>query len=192
MKRIIIALLLIVSSISVFSQVKARPGIRAGVNYSKLTNTTLDAKAGLYAGVFLNIQFTDFYALQPEVSYSNQGGKSNTPGVEDLSIDYVSVAVVNKFFVMNDQKLHLMLGPTFETNFEDNFVRLANGSEIGDVTPVDIGFILGIGYQFKSGLAIEARYKQGLIDVDYEDNYIENKNQLNSVFQIGAAYKFDF
>lgn len=192
MKRIIIALLLIVSSTSVFSQVKARPGIRAGVNYSKLTNTTLDAKAGLYAGVFLNIQFTNFYALQPEVSYSNQGGKSNISGVEDLSIDYVSVAVMNKFFVMNDQKLHLMLGPTFETNFEDNFVRLANGSTIGEVTPVDIGFVLGVGYQFKSGLVIEARYKQGLIDVDYEDNHIENKNQLNSVFQVGAAYKFDF
>lgn len=191
MKRIIIALLLIISSISVFSQVKARPGIRAGVNYSKLTNSTLDAKAGLYAGVFLNIQISDFYALQPEISYSNQGGKSNTPGVEDLSIDYVSVALVNKFFVMNDQKLHLMLGPTFETNFDDNFVRLANGSEIGDVTPVDIGFIAGIGYQFKNGLSIEARYKQGMIDVDYE-NTIEDENQLNSVFQIGAAYKFDF
>jgi hypothetical protein len=52
----------------------------------------------------------------------------------------------------------------------------------------------GIGYEFDFGLALELRYKQGLIDLDFNDSgeYGGNteENQLNRVFQIGLAYKF--
>ncbi|MBQ0740089.1 PorT family protein, partial [Aquimarina celericrescens] len=59
---------------------------------------------------------------------------------------------------------------------------------------------VGLGYEFKNGLTIEARYKQGTLDVfsgDFHDFskeqlLYEEKNQFNEVFQLGLSYRFNF
>lgn len=62
---------------------------------------------------------------------------------------------------------------------------------------MDVALFVGAGYEFNFGLMLEARYKNGLINVDLFGDEIDNNidqggNVLNYVFQIGAAYKFDF
>ncbi|WP_346983397.1 outer membrane beta-barrel protein [Chryseobacterium sp. POE27] len=94
MKKIIPLFTLIISGFA-FAQVTFNPGIRAGANFSHFTNKAqwysyLDfdysnsaeakmdfkTKTDFYIGLFGNIRFAKFYALQPEINYSRQGGKT--------------------------------------------------------------------------------------------------------------------
>ena len=173
MRKLILFIVFSLLFTSIYAQTKVRPGIKIGVNNSNITNSYLEPKTGIYVGGFASIKFNNRYTLQPELLYSQQGGNGNSRANEDLEIHYISLGVANKFFVSPNIGFHL------------------------DITPIDLAFFGGIGYEFPFGLILEARYKQGLLDVDafsdsgeYAPNY--NDNHLNSVFQFGAAYKFDF
>ncbi|WP_179367586.1 porin family protein [Winogradskyella forsetii] len=199
MKRIILSLSLVIATTTEFSQVKFSLGVRLGANYSQITNSELDAKTGLYAGLFTDFRFTSFYALQPEVTYSNQGGKSNTDGIGELDIHYVSIGVANKFYIFKDSGLHFIVGPSIDVNFEANVISLINDDGELEITPFDVTLFGGIGYEFPFGLSVEARYKHGFFDLDAASgewdvygNYHDDEDLLNSVIQIGATYKFDF
>lgn len=207
MKKIFLAILLIALSLPTFSQVKVSPGIRAGLNLSKITNSeNVSRKAGFNGAFFVNIHLSRFYELQPEFTYSNQGFKrdsynyinpydTNVYTAQDLDVssNYVGMAIVNKFFFVPNLGLHMLLGPGLEINVSDN---LRNDS----LTPVDLTFFVGLGYEFPIGLGFEARYKQGVVDVNanyyeyYDDGYYNDdyyyKNKLNSVFQFNVYYKF--
>lgn len=195
MKRIIIIAILF-SSGFVFAQGKTKMALRMGLNNAKVLNSTLHTKPGLYAGVALAVQFTENYALQPEITYSKQGGESKSQRLEDIDINYVSLGVANKIFTQG-QHFHFILGPSLDFNFDDNFISLVNSNgDNFEVTPIDFSLFGGIGYEFDFGLALELRYKQGLLDLDFNDDgdYGDSneKNQLNRVIQIGALYKLNF
>ncbi|MCG2460169.1 PorT family protein [Flavobacteriaceae bacterium F89] len=182
---------------SIYAQVKVRPGIKMGINNSEITNSYLDPKTGIYVGGFASIQFNKRYTLQPELLYSQQGGNGNSRAPEDLNIQYISIGLANKFFVSPNIGFHLVLGPTLDINAENSAISVINGNGDLDKTPIDFAFFGGVGYEFPFGLVLEARYKQGLLDVELfnqEGEYVPNysENHLNSVFQIGAAYKFEF
>ncbi|WP_149274419.1 porin family protein [Pareuzebyella sediminis] len=174
-----------------FSQ--TRPGIKMGLNRSKISKTELDSKSGIYVGGFVHIPITDYYVLQPEVLYSRQGGNSNSNEYSDVNIDYISIGIPNKFYVRPNKGFHFIIGMGLDINIENNFVNLTNFNIDEEISPVDISILGGVGYEFGFGLILEARYKQGTISIDFlgEDNlYEEEGSNLNGVFQIGAAYKF--
>ncbi|RSK41388.1 porin family protein [Mangrovimonas spongiae] len=209
MKKSIIFLLFVALSVTAFSQVKVRPGVRLGLNLSSVSNIDhADAKIGPNAAIFANIRFANFYALQPEATYSNQGakdairyynyGNSFDPGYyyysEDLSIHYLGVALANKFYIVPNVGVHLIVGPAID-------VKVADNLDDDSIIPVDFSLFGGVGYEFPFGLGIEARYKQGLLDIrdDFYDNYDEDNDDfwssdsvLNGSIQFGVYYKFDF
>jgi len=195
MKRLLILFALILFSGHLFAQVKVRPGLRLGINHSNISNTNLNGKLGPNAAVFADIRFTDFYALQPEIMYSRQGGKSTSLNSDDLSIDYMSIGVASKFFIAPNKGLHLILGPSLDFDFDNNIINLINDNNDSEVTPFDLSVFMGIGYEFDFGLILEVRYKQGLLNIDlfddffFTDDYYDGTT-LNNVFQIGIAYKF--
>ncbi|MCB4808050.1 PorT family protein [Tamlana sp. 62-3] len=200
MKNKLLSLLLLLLVSTSFAQVTFKPGLRFGANFSEITNTSsYKNKTNFYAGVFAEIKFTEFYALQPELFYSKQGAKhKNNEG--DIDIDYLSVALANKFFIDKNSGLHIILGPSIDINLEYNWVSVLNDNVDYELTPIDLSLLGGIGYEFPNGLSIEARLKQGLIDLDLFNNadYNDNENnqqddnQLNKVFQLGITYKFKF
>jgi len=174
-------------------EAQARPGIKMGLNSSNISKTRLDSKTGAYIGAFVKIPITDYYALQPELLYSRQGGKSNSTEYGDVNINYLSIGIPNKFYVGPNNGFHFMLGIGLDINLKNNFVGFTNFNIDEEISPIDVVAMGGIGYEFDFGLSIEARYKQGTISVDFlgEDNlYEEAGSNLNGVFQIGAAYKF--
>jgi len=197
MNKVLIFLIGCFFTSSIIAQSKVRPGVKMGLNIATISNTTYDTRVGPYLGVYADIRFSDFYAMQPEIMYSNQGGKSTVSGVKDLSVDYISIGLANKFYVTPNQGLHLIIGPSFDIDFENNFITLVNGNSESEVMPFDLSIFGGIGYEFDFGLTLEARYKQGLLDIEWFDFNVDNRiyegdgNTLNVVFQIGAAYKFD-
>ncbi|CAM3389933.1 porin family protein [Zobellia roscoffensis] len=189
--KLLLALCLICSTSLVMSQV--RPGFKIGLNNANISNTTLDTKSGIYVGAFVDIPISEYYTLQPELLYSNQGGKSNSDQFGDVNINYISIGLPNKFYMGPDSGFHFILGLGLDINFENNFVNLTNFNGDDEISPVDVSVFGGIGYEFDFGLILEARYKQGTISVDFfgeDDLYEEAGSNLNGVFQIGAAYKF--
>lgn len=195
MKKLLL-LLITFLSYNVKAQVETKLALRMGLNNAKVLNSNLHTKQGLYAGLALPIQFNKTYALQPEITYSKQGGESKTSGLEDIDINYLTISVANKIFT-NGGGFHFILGPSLDFNFQDNFINLVNNNgDSFEVTPIDLAILGGIGIEFNFGLALELRYKQGLIDLDFNDDgdYGSNNEeiQLNRVIQIGALYKLNF
>jgi len=190
MKKLILSLVILSACTSAFSQVTFKPGARAGVNLANVSDTDGDTKTDFYIGGLLEMQFSSFYALQPEIVYSRQGSKSKISGFDDLELQYVGLSLANKLSPVKDLGLHFIIGPGIDIKVCDNVEYL-------DTSPLDFVFFGGIGFDFPFGLTIEARYKQGIIDID--DGFTEfggdgsaDDNNLNSAIQIGVAYKFDF
>ena len=108
-----------------FSQTKSALGLRAGVNISKLTNANLDTKSDVYLGVFGQFKFSEMYALQPEINYSNQGGKAINSDNKDVDIHYISITVTNKLFVQNSG-FHFIIAPSFDFDTDDTLIGITN------------------------------------------------------------------
>lgn len=215
MKKIyVIVVFLLMTTSSILSQVKLRPGVRLGMNISSISGIdNTSSKIGLEGGAFLNIHFSDFYELQLETLLTQQGAKLdgdfnnglgsssddifdenvNPNSINDIDLTYASIGVINKFFIIKDAGLHFLAGGNF---------NIAINNEDYNFIDVDLAFTAGIGYQFPFGLTIDARYKQGIIDLDDgftsfgggsdDDLFEDSKNYLNSSIQLGVSYKFDF
>lgn len=199
MKKTLLFAFFLLSVFSATAQVTIKPGIRAGANFSTLTNTDLDAKTDFYVGGFAAIKLTKFYTMQPEVTYSRQGAEGQlrvtdyngytTSRNADIELQYISLALVNKFTLTNSFNVHL--GPTFD------IIANSPGYLNADV---DLGLTAGVGYTLPFGLTIEARVKKGVINVlddyyynDYNysyDNYGWD-NATNLVFSLGVSYSFN-
>ncbi len=191
-----ISLLISVIFIGCISIVEAQvqPGIKLGVNNSNLSNTTLETKSDYYLGALINIPITEYYTLQPEILYSRQGGASNSTEFGDVNINYIAITAANKFFVSPNNGFHIVLGIGLDLNLGSDLNLLSNSyDDEFEISPVDLTFTGGIGYDFGFGLVLEARYKQGTISTDFfgsRDLFEEDGSQLNSVVQLGIAYKF--
>ena len=204
MKRIFLALGFIAITLSAFSQVRISPGIKTGLNLANLSNVdNSSSKLGLQGGLFVNVHLTNFYELQVETTYSNQGTTYDALRVnngfdpllvrqeEDLDLEYINLNIANKFFPVKDIGFNLIVGPSINILVSDN--------HNDDIIPIDFSLFGGVGYEFPFGLGLEVRYKQGLIDVreDYFDNdendsFYDGDNVLNGVVQFGVSYRFDF
>lgn len=178
-----------------FGQTKIQPGIRLGFNSSKISNSDFDSRSGINAAAFVEIRFNERYGLQPEIVFSSQGGNSNNSAINDLPIDYLSLSIANKLYLIPGAGLHLIAGPSFDFDFDNNPINLINDNTDSEVSPFDFSVFGGIGYEFDFGLALEVRYKQGLLELDAFDFFdvnedFDNDNAFNVVYQFGIAYKF--
>ena len=92
-----------------------------------------------------------------------------------------------------------MIGPFFDIKiYEGWYDRYEDHEDYYEDNPedllryVDTGIVGGLGFNIIPNLTIEARYKQGFIDM-YEWWYDGPTNEihLNQTFQLGLSYKFD-
>ena len=205
MKKTLLFTFLLLCTLSVSAQVTFKPGIRAGANFSKITNTDLDGKTDFYISAFGALKLTRFYTMQPEIGYSRQGGEGNivttnyyytdynsyeTQSVQnvDVELQYITFALINKFTLTNNFNIHV--GPTFDI--------ITNSSQY-TYNDVDLGVTAGIGYTTPFGLGVEARVKKGFVNVvdNYyynnqgNDYYDYNDNANNLVFSLGLTYSFN-
>jgi hypothetical protein len=179
------------------AQVSFKPGLRGGVNFSKLTQTDSDFKADFYIAGYGALKLGRLYTLQPEITYSNQGGKGievsdysfetnqTIVSFESVTLSYVSVGIINKFNFTDQVNFHL--GP---------LIDIQTGRNIYSNSEIDLSFTAGLGYNVTNNLAIEGRIKKGIIDVF--DSYYSSSNSpfvgsynTNFLFQLGLSYTFD-
>jgi hypothetical protein len=189
------------------AQVSFKPGIKAGLNFSKFTNSETSSKKDFYLGGLLNIKFNKIYTLQPELIYSKQGAfKTEYPLMNydpmvsyqtrkvEYTLNYLSFGVMNEFTIGNG--FYFVAGPSLDFKVADNF----NENYASDPIGFDLAFVGGIGYSFPNVLSLDARFKQGLVDIfgnNFNTNNDTNGNGnydeivLNQLFQLGISYSFD-
>lgn len=197
MKKIISLFTLIISGLTL-AQVTFNPGIRAGANFSHFTNKKqwysymdfdypnstepnmdFKNKTDFYIGLFGNIRFAKFYALQPEINYSRQGTKLDTNinnwDGQTITASYIGFQIVNKFYF---NKFNIHVGPTVDFLVEQKNLEATN--------EVDLGITAGIGVDITNNFGIEARVKKGFIPV-----YTFYNDHSNVAFQAGVYYTFN-
>ena len=215
MKRILGTALFFLASIGANAQVSFKPIVRGGLNFSKLSdsnmsyNVTYNSNTGettsnapkkafstltnFHLGVGTELKLTKRYALQPELNFSSQGGdrelvygsNMNQYFFRDYKVSYLGMQIMNKFYL---KKFNFQAGPVVDFVVSKNF-NVDN--------EVDIALALGAGYDFTKNFGIELRYKRGLLpvtEVTFANSNgfsYETRNYVNSVFSLGAYYKFD-
>jgi hypothetical protein len=208
-RNLAFALLAFFAFAKIQAQVTFRPGIQAGVNVSKITDSGLDSKTDFYIGAFGALKLSKFYTLQPEITYSIQGGKGTASmgtnsiydpqtnsyatiyesGTVNASLQYISALTINK--INFNENFYVLAGPFFDILIADD-IKVNPADKEGNFNKgedIDLGLTGGLGYSLKNGIAFEARIKKGLTNA-FTNYYTYSDGNNNLVFQFGAAYTF--
>jgi opacity protein-like surface antigen len=152
-------------------------GIKAGANFANF-NGDVDSKSitSFHAGAVLELNIVPTFSVQAEGLYSSMG--ADVDGVGDFNLDYISVPVLAKFYVL-PETLSLMAGPQFSF--------LVNDADDLDAESFDLALSGGAEVKIIGGLFAQARYNIGLTNVVDSEFTGDAKN---AVFQLSVGYMF--
>lgn len=167
---------------------------------------------GYFGGIFLFNRFEDSnLAIQPEITYAYQ---ENDFGYSDGNLEYnilfkyhyINILPMLKVYPFGG--MHIGIGPQLGFNIEKNNIDYeSNMPEIGPDLQIrenlrqvlvgenDFSVVMSLGYEFKSGLSLEARYKVGFTDVIETQangyNFTDQDNKSHG-FQLTLGYAIPF
>jgi hypothetical protein len=166
-------------------------GIKAGINASTLNvknQDVFDYKLGVHAGGLAHIHITQNLALQPELLYSNQGGKVQNSEVKH-HVNYISVPVLGQF--MFGDGFRLQAGPQVSflagakrQDQDDNRLNIKENYEA-----VDFALAAGLSFVSSSGLGADVRWLFGLTNINDVPPRTPIKNSLG---QVGLFYLLNY
>lgn len=171
-------------------------GIKGGVNFATVTGDDFDSpdsRTSFHAGLVGEFPLADIFSIQVEALYSAQGfetdidgGLFGGDGKVEYQLDYISIPVLAKVYVV--EGLSLEVGPQFSFKVNEEIDADATGDDgdwdLDEAKSFDFGVAAGLTFQTNMGLFASGRYNMGLTDI------IEDVNAKNSVFQISLGYKF--
>lgn len=165
-------------------------GLKGGFNAAMLRNSDgaeTELKPGFHAGGIAHIHLFDNLALQPELFYSAQGGKSISSNNEiNTNLHYLNLPVLvqlmfnNGFRIQAGPQVGFLLKARNEVN--DN----TEANVIQNYRTTDFSFPIGVSYVSNSGLGIDLRWAFGISNINDVGN--RKPEVQNSVGQIGLFY----
>ncbi|RZJ67756.1 MAG: PorT family protein [Flavobacterium sp.] len=183
-KQLLVALLLIAGTITSQAQF-LRFGVKAGPNFANFNGGVdgIDYKArtSFHAGAVVQLKIFENFALQPEVLYSSQG--ADVEGVGDFNLDYISVPVMARFYVVTD-RLSIDAGPQFSFLVDDADLVFDEVAGDADTESFDFAVAGGVTAFITEGLFISGRYSIGLTEAS------KDAEVKNAVFQVSLGYLF--
>ena len=158
MKKISLVVSLLFIVFTGFSQT-AKFGLKAGVNISNIQWAyNDDNRIGVHVGALAHIHLSPQWGLQPELIYSQEGGKQNTSlGQYTWKNDYVNIPLMLQY--MFDNGFRIEAGPQLGL-----LVGSDNNDDIFKSTNVGVGF--GLNYLTYSGLGVGGRYVLGVSKIN--------------------------
>ena len=172
-------------------------GLKAGASLTNFVGA--DASGfkdvyGFHGGVFANIGFTDMFAFQPELLYSQKGAKSQilAGGYSTQRLHYVDLPLA---FHVNADGLFFEAGPQvgFLVAARDNNSNSSTTIDRNNFNTVDAGYLAGLGYQRKTGLGAGLRYNGEFTNyrqaVTVGNTTFQTRSR-NSAFQLYLTYSF--
>ena len=174
-------------------------GIKAGATYSNFVgvdaaNYTYKDIFGFHGGIFANIGITDMFAFQPELLYSQKGGKSPAFAGGDITrrLHYLDVPLA---FHVNADGLFFEAGPQvgFLLAAQDKYGSASTTIDRSVYNTIDLGYLAGLGYQRKTGPGIGLRYNGAFTNYRQPTaigNTTYQPRFRNSAFQLYLTYSF--
>ncbi len=183
MKKLLTATIvfaLIIGAVSSYAQEATGltgKGVKVGLNLANLTGDDVEdtsMKLGIIGGGFITYQFTELFAIQPEVLFAMEGAKSDfdSAGVTEsrsLKLNYIEVPILFKVLLVG--------GGNFKPNFyagpSINFLMSAKAEDV-DVKDfyksTGFGLIGGVGADLLMGemgskVTMNLRYNVGLSSI---------------------------
>ena len=134
-------------------------------------------------GVFVASRTCNWFAVSADVLYSRQGSKIKDSDVK-LRTDYLNIPVLANFY--------LTRGMALKAGVQPGFLLAAKAKE-GDVKvdvkemykTFDLSIPVGLSYDFKFGLILDARYNIGVTNLAKDAGCTRN-----SVFAVTAGWRF--
>lgn len=198
-------LCLLVLMMSITSSAQFKYGVKAGgqittlrVNYS---GTTTKSKAGIFLGGYANFRFSDDFAFQPELIYSQQGAEfhysaTHNPYFEEgkINLHYMNLPLMMKWYMYKGLNLEfgLQIGFSVGGKQKGTIWTYDYETEIEESRPFerkiknhsDFGLNAGIGYEMmNNGLNLGVRY-------NYGTQTTGGVSGKNSVLSFGVGYSF--
>lgn len=190
---------------------EAHFGVKGGFNYSSIVGDLTDGlkfRFSGHGGIFLEIDFSNRFKLQPEVLYSSQGFQYSTDlaaiqtngsvGEENdfrtnVQLNYITVPILGKF-TLND-RIDLEFGPQFgfllnqvtknkEVNQNSNIERR---SSISGNFQLDYGAAVGLGLQLNDNFSLSPRFYIGLRN---RLNALPGAQNYTAAIQLSFNYLF--
>ena len=190
MKKLILCAVLLIAGITNSNAQIVKFGVKGGVNFANLDGgpegIDYKSKTGFHAGAVAEIKILPNFAIQPEAMFSSQGAASDVDGVDDFNLDYISVPVMAKFYLVTD-RLSIEAGPQFSFLVDDSSKAFDEAGEINegyDPKSFDFAVAGGLGLNIAGGLFAQARYTVGLTEIS------RRADAKNSVFQVSLGYMF--
>lgn len=165
-------------------------GIKAGANFSNFTggdfqNIETESLTRPYAGAYVRWRFANNLGLQPEVLFSEQGAKLKSGADEfEAKVSYINIPIMLQYHFGN---LYAELGPQVGFKLDED---TPDGASEDFVKSNDVALAVGLGFETKIGLGINARYIMGLTGVGNIESPDYDSDFKNGVFQLGLFYTF--
>ena len=185
MKTTFLFVLLLSMSVLVKAQsMETHFGIKAGVNVASMDvkdGVDFDSQAGFNVGALAHVHLSPHFAVQPEVVYSQQGGKD---GNDKWKINYVNVPVLAQYMAGNGFRFETgpQLGIKASSKIKSGDVEVENH----DVNTLDFSWAIGASYITSANVGLDARYNVGLTNI----NTASSPEVRNRVFQVDLFYQF--
>lgn len=167
MKKILLSLLVVVA-VSVATQAQTWGfGPKAGISFSSANGVEgSKMRAGLVVGAFASRWVNDWFALQGELLYSQQGYNTNIGGVsEKFRIDYLTMPVLSKFYLIDGLNFEVGGQIAYRVSAKQKVAKAEFLSLKQKTNRFHVDFICGLSYDFDFGLILEGRYLLGLNSV---------------------------
>lgn len=192
---------------------ETRFGVKGGFNYSTIVGdltTGLKFRFSGHGGIFVEIDFSEKFKLQPELLYSSQGFQFSTDlaAIENggssgddndfrtnVQLNFITVPILGKF-ALND-KLDVAFGPQFGflvnqvTKFKDldqaSDVNADRRSSISGDFQLDYGAVVGLGIELSDNLSLSPRFYVGLRN---RLNGLQGVQNYNASLQLSLNYLF--
>jgi hypothetical protein len=166
------------------------PLLKAGLNISDLGKQDFGFVSRLtyHGGVGLEMKYTPFFSLQPELVYSLQGAAKDINREFRLNYHYLNLPVIARMYVYHDASFHLGLqyGFLLKAVDRDNI----NNDDITDsVNRHDLAGVIGFGYTLSEKLVFDLRYNIGFTNTAGFD-VIFQQRVTNRVMQLSVGYLF--
>ncbi|MEZ4802748.1 MAG: porin family protein [Gelidibacter sp.] len=187
----------LLSCLCVFSMcIKAqdvRFGLKAGVNFANASGYESNTASitSFHIGGIMEALYTEKWAIQPEIVYSQQGFDFETEDLKErYRFSYINIPIMVKYFM--NKGIFLEAGPQIGYLNTAKLKRKANDDNekinIKDaMRDNDLSLNLGVGFQTNSGWSLVGRYNWGLTNLVRKEL---DQNFKNSVFQISLGYFF--
>lgn len=192
---------------------ETRFGIKGGLNYSSIVGDLTDGlkfRFSGHGGIFLEIDFSEKFKLQPEVLYSSQGFQFSTDlaaiqnggtAADDndfrtnVQLNFLTIPILGKF-ALND-KWDVEFGPQFgfllnqvtkiKSLDESPNVDADRSGSISGNFQLDYGAAVGLEYKLTDNLSVSPRFYVGLRN---RLNGLAGAQNYNAAIQLSLNYMF--